>query len=480
MRASLPSLLLPRPPRRPMATAAVGLVLSLLGTSCIYGEAIGPGPQVVESDGGLAGGASGRGGTGGRGGGAGGATGGATGGSSPGAGGSGAGGSGAGGSGAGGASATGGATGSGGATGTGGAGSGTGGSGTGSGGTGTGTGGTGTGTGGAGTGTGGTGTGTGGTGTATGGTGPGTGGAGTGGTTGGTGTGGSAPATGGSGGGVDAPPASSGARSAVSAFLLGHSLLNTDVPWTLKGIAESGRFTYYYREQLNIGAALRAQWENPARFNSIPVWNTMLGRDEQLGANSHVELPTGRYDSFVMTEAIPVDVQIGSADYAGRFYDLAVRGRPDIRVYIYETWDFVKGGDWAGWRAKINQWRPVWEKIADDVKATRPAGPPVRIVPGGQAMAALYDAIQRSGRVGNLTQIGQVFEDDIHLNATGNYFMGLVYYATLYARDPSGTPAVQAGPFQMQNMVVADAATRAALQALAWQTVRGYARSGVP
>jgi hypothetical protein len=75
-----------------MATAAVGLVLSLLGTSCIYGEAIGPGPQVTESDGGLAGGASGRGGTGGRGGGAGGAAGGSsTGGSSPGAGGAGAG-----------------------------------------------------------------------------------------------------------------------------------------------------------------------------------------------------------------------------------------------------------------------------------------------------------------------------------------------------------------------------------------------------
>jgi hypothetical protein len=278
---------------------------------------------------------------------------------------------------------------------------------------------------------------------------------------------------------VDTPPASSGARNAISVFLLGHSLLNTDVPWTLKGIAESGGFTYFYREQLNVGAALRAQWENPARFNNIPVWNPMLGRDEQMGANSHLELPTGRYDSFVMTEAIPLDVQEGSVDYAGRFYDLAVRGRADIRVYLYETWSHVAAGNYVAWRAKIDQWRPLWEKIADDVRAARPSGPPVRIVPGGQAMAALYDTIQRNGRVGTLTQIGQVFSDDVHLNATGNYFMGLVYYATLYARDPSGTPAVQAGPFQLQNMVVTDTATRAALQALAWQTVRGYARSGV-
>jgi hypothetical protein len=458
-----------------MAACTFGLALALLSSSCIYGEALGPGPSVT-TDGGLAGGASGRGGTGGRGGsgtGGAGATGGSTGGASA-TGGSGGAGTGAGGSGTGGASATGGATGTGGAPGTGGSGTGTGGSGSGTGGSGSGTGGSGVGTGGSGSGTGGTGTG----GTSGGSTG--TGGSGTG----GTGSGGSGSGTGGSGTGTDArvdtPPASSGARNNVSVFLLGHSLLNTDVPWTIKGIAQGGGVTYYYREQLNIGAALRAQWEDPARFNSIPVWNPQLGRDEQLGANSHVELPTGRYDSFVMTEAIPLDVQEGSADYAGRFYDLAVRGRGDIRVYLYETWDFVKGGDWAGWRAKINQWRPLWEKIADDVKAARPAGPPVRIVPGGQAMAALYDAIQRSGRVGNLTQIGQVFEDDIHLNATGNYFMGLVYYATLYARDPSGTPAVQAGPFQMQTMVVTDAATRAALQALAWQTVRGYARSGVP
>ncbi len=467
-----------------MAAGTFGLALALLSSSCIYGEALGPGPSVT-TDGGLAGGASGRGGTGGRGGsGTGGAsaTGGSTGGASA-TGGSGVGGTGAGGSGTGGASSTGGATGTGGAPGTGGSGTGTGGSGSGTGGSGVGTGGSGSGTGGTGTGgTSGGSTGTGGTGTGTGGTG--TGGSGTGAGGSGTGTGGSGSGTGGSGTGTDArvdtPPASSGARNAVSVFLLGHSLLNTDVPWTIKGIAESRGHTYYYREQLNIGAPLRAQWENPASFNSIPVWNSQLGRDEQLGANSHVELATGRYDAFVMTEAIPVDVQQGSADYAGRFYDLAVRGRGDIRVYLYETWDFVPGGNWAAWRAKIDQWRPVWEKIADDVKAARPGGPPVRIVPGGQAMAALYDAIQRSGRVGNLTQIGQLFTDNIHMNATGNYFMGLVYYATLYARDPSGTPAVQAGPFQMQNMVVADAATRSALQALAWQTVRGYARSGVP
>jgi hypothetical protein len=289
------------------------------------------------------------------------------------------------------------------------------------------------------------------------------------------GTAGTSPApVGGTGGGATPEP-----RSDLKLFWVGHSLMNTDVPWMVKGIAESAGLTTMYRQQLNIGAALRANWEQPTKFNPIPVWNDRLGRDEEWGANPQTELPTGKYDALLLTEAIPVDKQIDSALYAGNYVDLAVRGRKDTAVYLYETWDFVAAGGWPAWRTRIDQWRPVWEKIADDVMAKRPGGPTMHIVPGGQAMAALYDAIKAKGSVGQLTDIKQVFEDDIHLNPTGNYFIALVSYATVFRRDPSGTGAVSAGPYKKDTVVVTDQATRSALQALAWQVARGYARSGL-
>ncbi len=268
-------------------------------------------------------------------------------------------------------------------------------------------------------------------------------------------------------------------KSSSKVFYVGHSLTNTDVPWIVKGVAESVKLTNSYKQQLNVGAALRAQWEGPAKFNTIPVWNAALGRDEELGANPLTELPLGQYDALVLTEAIPVDKQADSALYFGNYYDLAVKGRKGIDVYLYETWDYVVSDNWAAWRAKLDDWRPVWEKIADDVMAKRPDGPKVHIVPGGQALAALHDAIKSKGKVGTLTDIKQVFHDDIHLNNVGNYYIGLVHFATLYRRDPSGGGPVSAGPFKRQAQVVMDQPTRSALQALAWQVVRAYPRSGV-
>jgi hypothetical protein len=288
------------------------------------------------------------------------------------------------------------------------------------------------------------------------------------------GTGGTSPApVGGTGGGNVAEP-----RGGLKLFWVGHSLMNTDVPWIVKGIAHSAGLDSMYRQQLNIGAALRANWEQPTKFNNVPVWNDQLGRDEDWGANPQIELPSGKYDALLLTEAIPVDKQIDSALYAGNYVDLALRGKKDTALYLYETWDFVVSNNWTAWRARIDQWRPVWEKIADDVMAKRP-GTTMHIVPGGQAMAALYDTIKSKGSVGSLTDIKQVFEDDIHLNPTGNYFIALVSYATVFRRDPSGTGAVSAGPFKKDTVVVSDQATRSALQALAWQVARGYARSGV-
>ena len=156
-----------------------------------------------------------------------------------------------------------------------------------------------------------------------------------------------------------------------------------------------------------------------------------------------------------------------------RFSDsVARRASPNIKTYCYETWSHVENNDYAAWRLRINDDRPFWEKMAGGIRRDS------LIVPAGQAMAALYDALLR-GSVGRLTNINQIFSDNIHLNNTGNYFVALVMYATLFKMSPEGLPDVPAGPFQQTVRVETDGATRLALQRLAWQTVKNYRFAGI-
>ena len=78
--------------------------------------------------------------------------------------------------------------------------------------------------------------------------------------------------------------------------------------------------------------------------------------------------------------------------------------------------------------------------IVARVNAGRATGAPaMRLVPVGQALARLDDAIRRGDAAG-LTDIRALFRDDIHLNDLGAYFSAMVQYATLYGRDPRGLP----------------------------------------
>src|SRR5262249_46123358 len=138
--------------------------------------------------------------------------------------------------------------------------------------------------------------------------------------------------------------------------------------------------------------------------------------------------------------------------YALSFYNLAVQHRPDVQVYIYETWDEI---DLADWRDRIDRDRPIYEQYVLDLinhppaqpvirdptmagdcplanpPTTREAGKDVLLIPAARAMKALDDAIN-AGTLPGITARQQLFADNIHPNDIGNYFVALVFYATLY------------------------------------------------
>ncbi len=267
-------------------------------------------------------------------------------------------------------------------------------------------------------------------------------------------------------------------------YLLGHSLVNLDMPFQLKELRKTADASYDYRLHVNIGAALKAQWLAPANFNSNPIWEPTLGRDVEYGTDFEKELKTTNYQAFVFTEALPIRIQgrATTVEYGRNFYDLAVKANPNIQVYFYQTWEwdaaFGTGATaWAKWRQRLGDDQSYWEGMAADFSTNTPTGKKVLMVPGGLAMATLYDKLQK-GSVGRLKQISDVFDpDNIHLNNTGNYFIACVIYATLFKTSPENLPVVKAGPYQ-NNQVETDAATRLELQKLAYQTVCGYAKAG--
>lgn len=289
---------------------------------------------------------------------------------------------------------------------------------------------------------------------------------------------------------ADAAPPSAAAAASRTAPLgandrilyIGHSLINLNVPFIVKQLAEAAGHPVSYRAQINNGATLKAQWEKPDHFNPIPIWNPDQGKDEDYGANAQKELATGRYGAFVLTEAGPIFGHMQYSDSVGilgKYYDLATRRRPDIRVYLYQTWPELSADkDWRRWRTQLASDRAHWEHIIDEVMRKRP-GAKLHLLPGGPALAALYDALNEPGaQFGTVRRLEQLFDDAIHMNDTGNYFIGLVFYATLFGKSPVGLGEVQAGPYT-RNRTITDEPTRRALARLAWDVVKADPRSGV-
>ena len=259
-------------------------------------------------------------------------------------------------------------------------------------------------------------------------------------------------------------------------YYIGHSLVNLDMPSMVQQTAKAANKPADYRHHINIGAPLILNWSEPAKFNGNDITDPTTGITTNYGTNFLVELARGGYTALVLTEAQDFQSNFTWNDpirFGRNFDSVARRASPNIKTYCYETWTHVVNYNYAAWRQRINQDRPTWERMARGIRTDG------LIVPAGQAMAALYDALQ-GGSVGRLTTISQVFSDDIHLNYTGNYYVAMVMYATLFKTSPEGLPYVVAGSNLPTTVrVETDAPTRLALQRLAWQVVRNYALSGV-
>lgn len=254
-------------------------------------------------------------------------------------------------------------------------------------------------------------------------------------------------------------------------LFIGHSLVNQDMPAMLRSVAASLGCEVTTDVQLRSGAILKHGWEG-----ELPVE----------GVRAREVLATGAYDVLVMTEAVDLDDMLRwmePAEYAGRYQQLAVAHNPSVRVLLYETWHDrgLVRNTWYGaarpqrWREFLDEDLGKWESIAVGA-AERNGLPRMSIVPAGQALARLSDAL-RAGQVPGLAAEGELFSDAIHLAPIGNYFVALVQFATIHRRSPVG--ATNAPTDAAGRRLEFDAATAAAMQTIAWEAVTAYSWSGV-
>lgn len=260
--------------------------------------------------------------------------------------------------------------------------------------------------------------------------------------------------------GTTSPPPS-GARSAANIFYLGHSLLGWDAPTMLGQFAEATDLTYRFDAAIGIGANLSWQWQHPERAE---------------GDNPATALNARPYDVLVLTEAVPIRDQVqgaNSVENALNFMNLAYAQNPNVQVYLYETWEH-RNSD--GWRQGIREVRTFYDRIVDGVNA-RFEGRDMLLIPGGQAIGALVDAI-RAGDVPGVRNEGSLFVDDIHLTPLGWYFIACVHYAAIFQRSPVGVPVRTMNRFETPFDPPPEGAA-AVMQQIAWDVVSGEARSGV-
>lgn len=260
----------------------------------------------------------------------------------------------------------------------------------------------------------------------------------------------------------------------VAVYHLGHSLVGRDMPVMLAQMAG-----HDHASQLGWGSSLKDHWTGD-----------VAGFDTENAHANHrpagAALDSGDYPVVVLTEMVEIRDAIRYHDSARHLALWAARARaarPDVRLYLYETWHNTD--DPEGWLQRIDSdGARYWHGDLLAGAMAQPGVGEIYIIPGGPVLAAVVRATE-AGAVPGLTSRDDLFArdvsgavDTIHVNETGAYLMALTHYAVIYQRSPEGLPHTLTSADGSQGPVLS-AETAQALQRIVWQVVSGYGLVGM-
>lgn len=253
----------------------------------------------------------------------------------------------------------------------------------------------------------------------------------------------------------------------MAVYHLGHSLVGREMPALL---AQMGG--HDHASQLGWGSSLKDHWTG-----DVAGFETENAHPNHQPAGE--ALDSGRFPVVVLTEMVEIRDAIRYHDSARHLALWAARARaarPDVRLYLYETWH--RTDDPEGWLTRIDaDGARYWQgDLLAGAMAQEGVGE-IYVIPGGPVMAAAVRAIE-AGAVPGLTSRDDLFArdeagavDTIHFNQIGAYLMALTHYAVIYQRSPEG----------MQEGLITDLSpeTALALQRIVWDVVSGYSLTGM-
>jgi hypothetical protein len=273
-----------------------------------------------------------------------------------------------------------------------------------------------------------------------------------------------------------------------SSMHIGNSLTDTIVNY-LEDVARSGGIQLDFNRYTIPGAGTWLYDTNPTGgFGVDNVQTTLRTRPfDHLSMQPFPNEPCQIAPSTSGEDPGP-DSDSGYIDQAWRD---ALSQNPSVQLWVYQQWpdplDFtncITGGGYtrgnyspstpADWNAAVANELAYDEQLVDVLMALEPGAPRPYIVPGGLGLIHLREAIEAGQLPGYTDFFAQIFSNngqDIHLTPPGAYYITLIFYATMFQSNPIDTaPDPSIGLTDQQALV---------LQQLAWETVTGYANSGV-
>jgi hypothetical protein len=260
--------------------------------------------------------------------------------------------------------------------------------------------------------------------------------------------------------------------------MVGHSLIGFDMPAMVEGMAISKGIGYTRATQVLIGSPLLL---NLQICRGILTLEQILdGKFKYACTAIETESPAVPYDTLVLTNNNQGIVDFPELDVAvADFVDVLHSRNPSGRVLLFTTWE---GTSWPGygvnWPARQAADLATYETIARNstaVARSRGRNITVEVIP---VNIALRDLIYKAenGEVPGVTSRNQIFADDVHMSALGNYFVACVVFSAIMNRTPEGATgkivASDGGVF-----IDLPTSTAAALQQIAWTTLSTYRSS---
>lgn len=270
---------------------------------------------------------------------------------------------------------------------------------------------------------------------------------------------------------IGEPPAD---RAGIRTFHIGNSLTDT-INQSLQPLAASaGKVLEFHRFTIP-GAPTDWLWNHPGSgFGD----NRYVEAFQVLAPIDHITTqPFAGHNRSVENEA----------EFSGKFFAEARKSSPEIQPWLYVQWpgpDFQDA--WSQGRFDKPEGMEVspattypeavenhlryHEVVRDEIMKSWD-GKPIRIIPAGKALAVLHDKIAAGGVPGMDDFFKEIYADGIHMTKKGQYLVSLVFYACLFAEDPTGkVSALDSGLTDEQAEI---------FQKIAWDVAKSYPHSGV-